>query len=83
MTYRWMEHVGPNEDFDAGYRSRSEAEPWYEKDQVKRLGELLDSSVRQQIEVEVETEIRETFEFAEDSPFPDDNELYTDMFKED
>ena len=82
MTYRWMEHVGPNEDFDADYRSRSEADPWYEKDQVKRLVELLDPSTRQKIEAEVEAEIREAFEFAEQSPFPEDEELYTDMFKE-
>jgi len=82
MTYRWKEHVGPNEDFDAGYRSRSEAQPWFEKDQVKRLGDLLDPSVSGKIEAEVEAEIREAFEFAEQSPFPDDAELYTDMFKE-
>lgn len=82
MTYRWREHVGPNEDFDAGYRSRSEAEPWFEKDQVKRLGELLDPQVRQRIEAEVEAEIQEAFEFAERSPFPPDEELYTDVFKE-
>lgn len=82
MTYRWKEHVGPNEDFDAGYRSRSEAEPWFEKDQVKRLAELLDPGIRQNIEADVETEIREAFEFAEQCPLPDDEELYTDIFKE-
>lgn len=82
MTYRWKEHVGPNEDFDAGYRLRSEAEPWFEKDKVKRMGDLLDPEVRQKIEDEVEAEIREAFEFAEQSPFPGDTELYTDTFKE-
>ena len=82
MTYRWKEHVGPNEDFDAGYRSISEAEPWFEKDQVKRLAELLNPAIRQKIEAEVEAEIHEAFEFAEQSPFPDDEELYTDIFKE-
>lgn len=82
MTYRWKEHVGPNEDFHAGYRSRSEAEPWFENDQVKRLGGLLDPNVSQKIEAEVEAGIREAFEFAEQSPFPADEELYTDMFKE-
>ena len=82
MTYRWKEHVGPNEDFDAGYRSRSEAELWFEKDQCKRMAELLDPGIRQNIEDDVETEIREAFEFAEQSPFPDDEELYTDIFKE-
>lgn len=82
MTYRWMEHVGPNEDFEAGYRLRSEAEPWVEKDQVKRLGEFLGRPLCQKIEAEVEAEIHGAFEFAEQSPFPDDVELYADTFKE-
>ena len=82
MTYRWMEHVGPNEDFDAGYRSRSEAQPWFEKDPIKTIGACLDSARRGQIEVEVEAEIHEAFAFAEDSPFPDKDELYTDVFTE-
>ena len=80
MTYRWKEHVGPNEDFDAGYRLRSDAEPWIEKDPLRRLAGLLDSSARRKIEAEVETQISEAFEFAESSPFPSDEELYTDMF---
>jgi TPP-dependent pyruvate/acetoin dehydrogenase alpha subunit len=82
LAYRWKEHVGPNEDFEAGYRVRSEAEPWFANDQVKRLGDLVEPMVRQQIEAEVEAEIHAAFAFAEQSPFPDDEELYTDMFKE-
>lgn len=82
MTYRWREHVGPNEDFDAGYRSRSEAEPWFQKDQLKRLARFVPANMRQRIEAEVEVEIGKAFEFAEQSPVPDKGELYTDMFKE-
>jgi len=85
MTYRWMEHVGPHEDFNAGYRSRNQASPWFEKDAVKVLAERLDRDAdnpRSQIEAEVEAEIREAFQFAEDSPFPSDEALYTHMFKE-
>lgn len=82
QTYRWREHVGPNEDFDAGYRSRREAEPWFENDQVRRLAELLGPDVRQQIENEVEAEIQAAVDFAEESPFPDASELHTDVFKE-
>ena len=82
MTYRWMEHVGPNEDFDAGYRSRSEAQPWFESDPIKTIGARLNPVRRGQIEVEVEAEIQEAFAFAEDSPFPDEDELYTDVFTE-
>jgi len=79
MTYRWMEHVGPNRDYHAGYRSEVEAEPWFKSDQVERLGSMLPVDVRRQIENAVEAEIAEAFEFAEMSPFPADEELYTDM----
>ncbi|MDE0186948.1 MAG: thiamine pyrophosphate-dependent dehydrogenase E1 component subunit alpha [Candidatus Poribacteria bacterium] len=82
MTYRWREHVGPNEDFDAGYRSRSEAQPWFESDPLKTLGASLEIDRRGQIEVDVEAEIYEAFVFAEESPFPDEDELYTDVFTE-
>jgi len=82
MTYRWKEHVGPNDDFHAGYRSRSEAQSWQEADQVNRIGNLLEPNVRQVIEAEVEAEIQEAFEEAEASPFPEPAELYKDMFKE-
>jgi len=79
MTYRWMEHVGPNQDFDAGYRSIADAQRWFQTDEVQRIGSLLRGDVRQRIEAEVDAEIRDAFEFAEASPFPADEELYTDM----
>lgn len=81
-VYRWREHVGPREDFDAGYRSREEAEPWFRLDPVKRAGEQLSPAARRSIEEEVLVEIRQAFEFAERSPFPDADALYTDVFKE-
>jgi len=82
MTYRWKEHVGPGDDWHLGYRLKREAEPWIENDQVKRLGALLAPEARQNIETEVEAEIHEAFEFAEQSSFPEYEELYTDVFKE-
>ena len=82
MTYRWKEHVGPNEDYHLGYRSREEAEPWIKNDQVGKIGALVEPARRKQIEDEVEAEIREAFAFAEQSPFPELPELYTDVFKE-
>lgn len=82
MTYRWKEHVGPGEDWHLGYRSREEAEPWIRNDPMKRLGEALDPDARRRIEVEVEAELREAMAFAEESPFPDAGELYTDVLKE-
>ena len=83
QTYRWKEHVGPNEDFNAGYRSQIEAQPWFESDSVARIGQLLGSEIRQAIETEVSAEVRAAFEFAEASDFPLDHELYAHVFRED
>ena len=82
MTYRWREHVGPNEDFSLGYRTREEAESWIQNDQVESIGKMLETEQQTKIEKEVEEEIREAFAFAEKSPFPEASELYTDVFKE-
>jgi TPP-dependent pyruvate/acetoin dehydrogenase alpha subunit len=82
QTYRWKEHVGPNEDYQLGYRTRDEAEPWMTNDPVKRMAALLDPAERQRIEAEVEAEIQAAFDFAESSPFPPAAELYTNVFKE-
>lgn len=80
MTYRWREHVGPGFDFELGYRTKEEAQPWIENDQVKRIGTLLDPTTRVQVEQDVEAEIRDAIVFAEVSPFPDPRELYTDVY---
>lgn len=82
MTYRWREHVGPNQDFQLGYRDEAEARPWIENDKVIGIGELLPKFTRERIIAEVEAEIEEAFVFAEESPFPDPTELLTEVFKE-
>jgi TPP-dependent pyruvate/acetoin dehydrogenase alpha subunit len=79
--YRWKEHVGPNEDFQAGYRDRAEAQPWYANDPLRRLAEGLPAERRAAAEQEVEAEIDGAFRFAEASPFPGDHELYTDLYQ--
>jgi pyruvate dehydrogenase E1 component alpha subunit len=80
--YRWKEHVGPNEDYDAGYRSRSELAPWLERDQLPRLGAMLAPEVRGRIDEEIEREIADAVAFAEVSPVPQPMELYADVFAE-
>jgi TPP-dependent pyruvate/acetoin dehydrogenase alpha subunit len=80
LTYRMKEHVGPNDDFHLGYRSMEEAEPWLMNDPVSQLARLVDALRRQEIEREVEAEIREAFAFAEQSAFPESAELYTDVY---
>jgi pyruvate/2-oxoglutarate/acetoin dehydrogenase E1 component/TPP-dependent pyruvate/acetoin dehydrogenase alpha subunit len=82
VVYRWREHVGPNEDYDQGYRPRSEAEPWIENDQVARLGAMLEASVRQRIDDQVEGEVDAAVCFAEESPVPPPQELLAAVFAE-
>jgi TPP-dependent pyruvate/acetoin dehydrogenase alpha subunit len=81
MTSRWVEHVGPGEDFGLGFRSREEIEPWKQADQVERLGGMLPPKQRDDIEAEVKSEIEDAFEFAEQSPFPGADELYKHVYR--
>ena len=52
--YRWCEHVGPNSDFDQGYRSEEELAPWRKNDQVVSVGALLSPASRQLVDDEIE-----------------------------
>src|SRR4029079_10080561 len=54
LSYLWKEHVGPNEDYQLGYRTAAEAEPWIKADQVKVLAALVEPGKRRQIEEAVE-----------------------------
>ncbi len=82
LTYRWKEHVGPNDDFDAGYRSREEAQAWMANDQVRLAGEKLSDPERMEVEQNVEAEIAAAIAFAENSSFPGASELTTDVYEE-
>ena len=82
LTYRLKEHVGPNDDFQLGYRTREEAEAWVKSDPIEQLRAHLDAAERRRIEMEVEDEIKDAFAFAEQSPWPEAAELYTDVYGE-
>jgi TPP-dependent pyruvate/acetoin dehydrogenase alpha subunit len=79
-TYRWREHVGPNEDFESGYRERTDLEPWLEADQVASMGARLSAERRAAIDAEIEREIADAVQFAETSPFPESKALYTNVY---
>jgi pyruvate dehydrogenase E1 component alpha subunit len=72
--------VGPNEDYDAGYRRREELAPWQQQDQVEVVGSSLDDAERRHLDAEIEAEIAAAFAFGENSPMPDSQELYTDVY---
>ena len=79
-TYRWREHVGPGEDYDAGYRTRDELRPWKDDDPVAVLGALVNIDERERIDIQIEREIAEALEFAELAPWPAPQELYTNVY---
>lgn len=81
VTSRWLEHVGPNEDFSMGYRSQAEVDPWRQQDEVEKLGSQLSSNERQKIDQEIEDEIADAVAFAESSKFPPAQELMNYVFK--
>jgi len=83
VTYRWREHVGPNQDFHLGYRDAAECSRWQAADAIRALAAYLPADERAVIEAAVEREVAEAFAFAERSPFPAVAELMTDIYTED
>lgn len=87
MTYRWRGHVGPSDDLDKGLRSKEELDYWMNKCPIKALEELLlnhstiSESEKSQIYEEIEKEIDEAIVFAKESPYPDQSELISNVFK--
>lgn len=85
-TYRWREHCGPNFDNDLGYRTEEEYQQWKAKDPIALLeARLLQHTILvqddiQTIEQTIRHEILEAFEYAENSPFPDAQEAFQDLY---
>lgn len=87
-TYRWLEHCGPNYDNDLGYRTEGEFRSWKEKDPIASCQSTLlsqgviDLGHIEELESDIEKEIQEAFAFAEASPFPEESEAFSDLYKE-
>ncbi|MGI6732162.1 MAG: thiamine pyrophosphate-dependent dehydrogenase E1 component subunit alpha [Anaerovoracaceae bacterium] len=84
-TYRWQgHHVGD----PATYRERkdvNEKEIWMERCPIKNFrAQLLDNKISEKeiaaLEAKVEEEVQEAVTFAQESPYPDPSEAYTDNF---
>lgn len=73
-TFRYREHVGVGEDYDAGYRKRSELLAWQELDPLITSREL-----RERYRPGIAAEIEDAVKFAEDSPWPDPEQLLKDV----
>jgi len=85
-TYRWRDHVGPNFDWEIGYRTRQEVEQWMEKCPIRKLeakltqAGILSDDEKNRIENRLKDEIKEAFAFAKASAFPAPSEIFTDIY---
>jgi acetoin:2,6-dichlorophenolindophenol oxidoreductase subunit alpha len=81
--YRYLEHVGVNEDFNQGYRDRKDYERWRAIDpldlQRKKLARWFSEGEIARTEAEIDKQVKESCQRAEQAPFPKPEELYEDV----
>lgn len=87
MTYRWKGHVGPYDDIDKGLRSKEELDHWMNRCPIKMLEKyllqrgIMSEHKRDQIHKAVSQEVEDAVKFAKESPYPDESDLLSDVFK--
>ena len=85
-TYRWREHCGHAFDNDIGYRTPEEFLIWQAQDPLHCLETQLNNSSPSmqnsitELKLTIEAEINTAFDFAENSPFPDQREAYDGVY---
>jgi 2-oxoisovalerate dehydrogenase E1 component len=70
-TYRFLAHVGPNHDWDLGYRTESEVREKMANDPLGKVRNQVDDSVAQKIEKAITERVFLAFERAENAPWPE------------
>ena len=85
-TYRWREHCGPFYDNDLGYRTENEFKEWQKLDPLRRFEDFLlenadvaDAQIRK-MKATQQGLVDRAFEFAEQSPFPEDEQAYFGLY---
>jgi len=70
-TYRWLDHVGPDDDHMGGYRPQAGLDGAQKIDDIWRLAAQMDASEKARIDAQVEAELAAALAFAEAGDFPD------------
>jgi pyruvate dehydrogenase E1 component alpha subunit len=82
-TYRYMGHSMSD---PGNYRTRAEIEKYQERDPIKLFSaslkeeKIVDDKLFEQIEQEVRKEVEEAVRFADESPEPPTEDLYTNIY---
>ncbi len=68
------------------YRTRAEIEKYQERDPIKLFSaslleeKIIDEATLEEIDKQAREEVEDALRFAEESPFPPPEELYTDVY---
>jgi pyruvate dehydrogenase E1 component alpha subunit len=82
-TYRFMGHSMSD---PGNYRTRAEIEKYQERDPIKLFsaslleGQIVDQKTLDDVDRKVRDEVEDALRFADESPLPDPQELYTDVY---
>ena len=82
-TYRFMGHSMSD---PGNYRTRAEIEKYQERDPLKLFSaslleaKIVDQKALDELDQKVREEVEDSLRFADESPFPDPSELYTDVY---
>jgi pyruvate dehydrogenase E1 component alpha subunit len=82
-TYRFMGHSMSD---PGNYRTRAEIEKYQERDPIKLFSaslleeKIVDQDALDKIDKKVREEVEDSIRFADESPLPDPEELYTDVY---
>lgn len=84
--YRYLEHVGINEDFKDGYRDKSDFDEWYQRDPVnfQRI-KLIEKQIIPEGEIcaledKIAAKIDDSIRLAKDAEFSNSDELLLGVF---
>jgi TPP-dependent pyruvate/acetoin dehydrogenase alpha subunit len=84
--YRYLEHVGINEDFEAGYRSADEYKKWLVRDPIAlQRAKIIEHKILteddlRQLECELVLQVEQSITLAKSAPFSEIDELYRGVF---
>ncbi|MBW1713262.1 MAG: thiamine pyrophosphate-dependent dehydrogenase E1 component subunit alpha [Deltaproteobacteria bacterium] len=84
-TYRWRGHHEGDPNQGARYRKKEEIEAWKRKCPIKRLADkmvaekVVSAKKLDKLEKDIQAELDAAVDYAQQSPFPELSELYTDV----
>jgi len=87
-TYRWRGHYEGEADRTYHYRTKKEIESWMRKCPIERFKKILlerhimKEAELKRIDQDVQKELEEAIQFAEESPFPNPEDALKDLYAE-